>query len=163
MLLRRDDGHEIDTDQARLDVAQVHRWLSTESYWALGRSRQTVETSVANSICYGIYGPPGEGPDGAGRQVGFARAVTDQATYAWICDVFIDGKARGLGLGTWLSRSIVAHLREKGVSRLVLATRDAHEVYRRAGFDNLAVPSRWLEIDLRPTRGLADPQPESES
>ena len=89
--------------------------------------------------------------------------MTDQATHAWICDVFIDGKARGLGLGTWLSRSIVAHLREKGVPRIVLATRDAHEVYRRAGVDDLAVPSRWLEIDLRPTLGLADPQPESES
>jgi GNAT superfamily N-acetyltransferase len=161
MLLRRDDGHEIDTDPARLDVAQVHRWLSTESYWALGRSLQTVETSVANSICYGIYGPPTEGLDGVGRQVGFARAVTDHATYAWICDVFIDVKARGLGLGTWLSRSVVAHLREQGVPRIVLATRDAHEVYRRAGFDDLAVPSRWLEIDLRPNRGLAESESEA--
>jgi GNAT superfamily N-acetyltransferase len=89
--------------------------------------------------------------------------VTDQATYAWICDVFIDAKARGLGLGTWLSRIIVEHLREQGVPRIVLATRDAHEVYRRAGFEDLAVPSRWLEIDLRPNRGLADPATQSES
>jgi GNAT superfamily N-acetyltransferase len=150
MLLRRDDGHEIDTDPARLDVPLIHRWLSTESYWALGRSAQAVETSVANSLCYGSYAPAG------GGQVGFARAVTDQATYAWVCDVFIAADSRGLGLGTWLARSIVADLRERGVPRIVLATRDAHEVYRRAGFADLAVPSRWLEIDVRPTRNVTE-------
>jgi len=143
MQLRRDDGYEIDTDHERLDVALVHRWLSTDAYWAMGRSAQTMATSIANSIPYGVYAA-----DGA--QVGVARAVTDLATYAWICDVYIDERARGLGLGTWLAQSIVTDLRQRGVARLVLATRDAHEVYRKAGFTELAVPSRWMEIDVRP-------------
>ena len=145
MLLRRDDGHEIDTTTDRLDVALVHRWLSTDAYWALGRSEQTVAAAVANSTCYGVYDP-------GNRLVGFARAITDSATFAWVCDVYIDRGARGLGLGTWLARSIVAELQERGVPRVVLATRDAHEVYRRAGFGELAHPSTWMEIDHRPTR-----------
>jgi GNAT superfamily N-acetyltransferase len=142
MLVRRDDGHEIDTAKPRLDVALVHRWLSTDAYWALGRSEQAVATSVANSTCYGIYAPDG-------RQVGIARVVTDDATYAWVCDVYIDRGSRGSGLGTWLIRSIVADLQGRGVLRIVLATADAHEVYRRVGFAELAAPSRWMEIDRR--------------
>lgn len=150
MLLRRDDGHEIDTTPDRLDLAQVHRWLSTDSYWAMGRSEQTIATAVANSTCYGIYDPDG-------RLVGFARAITDSATFAWLCDVYIDREARGRGLGTWLARSIVAELHERGVPRVLLATRDAHEIYRRAGFDQLAHPSTWMEIDHRPTRLPREP------
>jgi GNAT superfamily N-acetyltransferase len=142
MLLRRDDGHEIDTSPERLDIALVHRWLSTDAYWALGRSAATMTTAIANSICYGVYGP-------SGAQVGFARALTDSATYAWVCDVYVDRAARGLGLGTWLARSVVADLREREIPRIVLATADAHEVYRRAGFTELGQPSRWMEIDLR--------------
>ncbi len=150
MLLRRADGHEIDTTNDRLDVALVHRWLSTDAYWALGRSASTVVTAVANSVCYGVYDP-------GGAQVGFARVVTDGATYAWICDVYIDRPSRGLGLGTWLARSIVADLLERDVPRIVLATADAHEVYRRAGFVELATPSRWMEIDLRQVVVPGDP------
>lgn len=153
MLLRRDDGHEIDTAPDRLDLAQAHRWLSTDAYWALGRTEETVATAAANSICYGVYAP-------AGRQVGFARVVTDTATFAWLCDVYIDRGARGLGLGTWLARSVVADVQERGVPRLLLATADAHEVYRKAGFSELARPSRMMEIDHRvigePTRDLPD-------
>jgi GNAT superfamily N-acetyltransferase len=144
MRVRRDDGHEIDTDKTRLDGVLIHRWLSTDSYWAHGRPEQAVATSIEHSVCYGIYAP-------GGRQVGFARAVTDEATYAWVCDVYVDRSSRGLGLGTWLARSIVADLRERGLRRIVLATADAHEVYRRAGFTELATPSRWMEIDERVT------------
>jgi GNAT superfamily N-acetyltransferase len=143
MLLHRDDGYEIDTTPERIDGDRVHQWLSTDAYWAIGRSAQTVATARANSTCFGVYAP-----DGA--QVGFARVVTDHATYAWICDVYIDRAARGFGLGTWLAQSIVAELREQGIPRIVLATADAHEVYRRAGFVELAYPQRWMEIDLRP-------------
>src|SRR5688572_6397953 len=142
MLLRRDDGYEIDTTAERIDLDLVHRWLSTDAYWAIGRSAQAVATAVANSTCYGVYAP-------AGRQVGFARAVTDDATFAWICDVYIDRPARGQGLGTWLAQSIVDHLQGRGVPRLMLATADAHEVYRKAGFTELSRPSRWMEIDHR--------------
>jgi len=153
MLLRRDDGHEIDTTPDRLDLVRVHRWISTDSYWALGRAEATMATAIANSTCYGVYDPHG-------RQVGFARTVTDGATFAWICDVYVDRDARGLGLGTWLACSIVADLRERGLPRIVLATADAHEVYRKAGFAEVAHPSRWMEIDLRvvvpPSRDVAD-------
>ena len=142
MRVRRDDGHEIDSDGQRLDTTRVHRWLSTDAYWALGRSEQTVARSIEHSTSYGVYDP-------RGRQVGFARVVTDEATYAWLCDVYVDRGARGLGLGTWLARSIVADLRERGVPRILLATADAHEIYRRAGFAELAVPARWMEIDER--------------
>lgn len=144
MRVRREDGHEIDTDKARLDGSLVHRWLSTDSYWARGRPEHAVATSIEKSTCYGIYASDG-------RQVGFARAVTDEATYAWICDVYVDRGSRGLGLGTWLARTMVADLREHGIPRIVLATADAHEVYRRAGFVELGTPSRWMEIDERVT------------
>jgi GNAT superfamily N-acetyltransferase len=143
MLLRRDDGHEIDTDASRVDPAQVHQWLSTDAYWAIGRSAQAVATSIAHSICYGVY-------DGDKRQVGIARAVTDHATHAWVCDVYIEPGSRGLGLGTWLARAIVADLHQRGIPRLLLATADAHDVYRRAGFTELARPARFMEIDQRP-------------
>jgi GNAT superfamily N-acetyltransferase len=143
-MLRRDDGHEIDTERQRLDLALVHRWLSTDAYWALGRSADVMRTSMANSTCYGVYDP-------GGRQVGFARVVTDDATYAWLCDVYVDRGSRGIGLGTWLVREVVADLQERGVPRIVLATADAHEVYRRAGFVGVARPANWMEIDRRRT------------
>jgi GNAT superfamily N-acetyltransferase len=149
MLLRRPDGHEIDTDPDRLDRSLVHRWLSTDAYWALGRSEPAMTTALAHSTCYSVYDPTGD-------QVGFARVVTDEATHAWVCDVYIDRDARGRGLGTWLATSVVADLRRRGVPRIVLATADAHEVYRKAGFSELAYPSRWMEIDQRDTAGLSN-------
>jgi len=141
---RREDGYEIDTDAGRLDVALVHRWLSTDAYWAMGRPADVVAASVANSVCFGVYAP-----DGA--PAGFARVVTDHATFAWLCDVYIDPAARGLGLGTWLAQTVVAEIRDRGVRRIILATRDAHTVYEKAGFALLAEPARWMEIDLRGT------------
>ncbi len=146
MQIRRTDGYEIDTSPGRLDVDRVHRWLSTDAYWALGRPKEAVEISIANSVCYGVYAPPG-------AQVGFARVVTDHATFAWLCDVYVDREARGLGLGAWLAQSLVADLQGRGIGRLILATADAHGVYEKAGFVALAEPRRWMEIDQRTTRG----------
>jgi GNAT superfamily N-acetyltransferase len=146
MLTRRSDGCEIDTSSGRLEVDQVHRWLSTDAYWALDRPASVVADSLANSLCFGVYAP-------TGQQVGFARAVTDQATFAWICDVYIDRSARGRGLGTWLAQVITDELHSAGVTRIILATADAHSIYTKAGFTALAEPGRWMEIDLRPTRG----------
>jgi GNAT superfamily N-acetyltransferase len=124
-----------------------------DAYWALGRSLETVTASVANSECYGVYAPDGS-------QVGIARVVTDGATFAWLCDVYIDRGSRGLGLGTWLATSIAADVQARGVRRLVLATADAHEVYRKAGFTELVKPERWMEIDRRqdaaPSGDVAD-------
>jgi GNAT superfamily N-acetyltransferase len=103
-----------------------------------------LDAAIAGSDNYGVYAP-----DGA--QVGFARVVTDHATFAWLCDVYIDRSVRALGLGTWLAQTVTDHVRVGGVARLVLATRDAHTVYEKAGFTPLLDATRWMEIDLRPT------------
>jgi GNAT superfamily N-acetyltransferase len=101
----------------------------------------------------GLSEPAGSsGHAGLFEQVGFARAVTDGTTFAWICDVFVDPAHRGHGLGTWLIDSILESLSERGIQRFLLATRDAHEVYRRSGFEPVAGPQRFMEIDRRPTR-----------
>lgn len=135
--------YEIDTDRTRVDVDRVHRWLCDEAYWALGRDRSTVERSVAGSVVAGAYAPDG-------TQVAIARAVTDDATFAWICDVFVDAAHRGRGLGSALVQILLAHPSVAPVKRVVLATADAHEVYRRQGFTALPEPDRWM---LRPGPG----------
>jgi len=139
------DGYTISTDKARLDVDLIHAFLSERAYWALGRSRALVETSIANSLCFGVYA--------GDQQVGFARVVTDCATFAWLCDVFILEAQRGRGLAKWLVEVIVAHPDLQGLRRMLLATRDAHELYRRfGGFTPLRAPERWMErVDLAQT------------
>ena len=128
---------EISTDRSRLDIAYVHRYLSEECYWSIGRSRAVVEKSIANSLCFGVY-------DGE-RQMGFARVVTDYATFAWLCDVFVDAACRGQGIGKWLVETVVAHPEMQGMRNFVLATRDAHELYRQhGGFEALPAPERWM-------------------
>lgn len=151
MLTRRADGHEIDTDPGRLDLPRIHRWLAEDAYWAKGRSEDVVRRSVSSSVCFGAY-------DADGVQVGFARAVTDLATFGWLCDVYIAPGARGIGLGTWLTQVARDWLFEFGVNRLVLATADAHGVYAKAGFVPLVEPGRWMEIDRR-TGGAPLPGP----
>ena len=141
--LRRADGFEISSDPARLDLDRVHGWLSSDAYWALGRPRELVERSVAGSLCYGVYRP------GDGQQVAVARAVTDAATFAWLCDVYVDPAARATGLGTWMVGAVRDHLRSLGVYRILLATHDAHGVYARLGFAPLEDPNRWMELNLR--------------
>ncbi|GAA1736434.1 GNAT family N-acetyltransferase [Luedemannella helvata] len=143
MLTKRDDGYEIDTDPARLDVKLVHQWLSTDAYWALGRPLETVERSIEGSLTFGVYAPE------TGELVGFARVITDLATFAYLCDVYIDRGARGHGLGTWLVTVIRDRILATGVRRLLLATADAHEVYARVGYSPVATPERWMEIDIR--------------
>ena len=144
MLTRREDGYEIDTDPERLDLVRLHTWLASDAYWAKGREAAVTLRSVEGSLTFGVYSPDGE-------QVGYARAVTDLATFAWLCDVYIDPAARGLGLGTWLAQTVVTELRGRGLPRIILATRDAHTVYEKAGFVVLAEPGRWMEIDVRGT------------
>lgn len=137
-------GYEISSDPARIDVTRVHRWLSEQSYWAAGRSRETVERAIAGSRCFSAFGPnPGDG------QAGFARVVTDGATFAWVCDVFVDAAHRGRGIARALVGSAVEQLQAAGVARVVLATRDAHEVYRPLGFTALPDPSMWMLISGR--------------
>lgn len=131
------DDYLISTDPERLDISLIHHFLSTETYWAVGRSRETVERSLTNSFCFGIYRN--------GEQVGFARVVTDFATFAWIADVFVLPEHRGRGLAKWLMTVILAHPKLQGFRRWVLATKDAHELYAQFGFIPLHRPERWME------------------
>ncbi|MEU1808376.1 GNAT family N-acetyltransferase [Micromonospora aurantiaca (nom. illeg.)] len=142
--LTRADGYEISTDPDRIDLDRVHVWLSTDAYWALGRARETVARAFAGSIGFGVYRPAD------GRQVAVARVVTDGATFAWLCDVYVDPAARGCGLGTWLAGAVRDHLGELGVRRILLATLDAHGVYAKIGFRPVAA-DRWMELDQRVT------------
>ncbi|GIF12203.1 GNAT family N-acetyltransferase [Actinoplanes teichomyceticus] len=141
---RERDGYVLTDDASRVDVDRVHQWLDRESYWAAGRSHDVVSRSIAGSLPYSVFS--------GDQQVAFARVVTDGATFAWICDVFVDGQHRGRGLGGWLIDSIIEDLTGRGVLRLLLATKDAHEVYRRSGFTPLEGAHRFMEIDHRPTR-----------
>jgi GNAT superfamily N-acetyltransferase len=128
--------YSISTDKRKLDLKVIHGFLST-SYWAAGRSVETVRRSIENSIPFGVY----KGDE----QVGFARVITDYATFAWIADVFILDAHRGQGLGGWLMEVIISQPELQGFRRWVLATKDAHELYRKFGFTELKLPERWME------------------
>ncbi len=123
----RQGEYTISDDRARLDFDVIHGFLGGESYWARGRSRERVERSVENSLPFGLY-------RGDGRQVGFARVVTDRATFAWLADVFVVAEERGRGLSKWLVECVLAHPELQDLRRWLLATRDAQELYRRYGF-----------------------------
>jgi len=127
----------VSDDRSLVNLARVHEWLSTESYWAAGRSFEVVARSVEESLTLGLYGPDDV-------QVGICRWVTDCSTFAWLCDVFVDTAVRGTGLGTFLVATATAHADVRGL-RQVLGTRDAHELYRRFGFGSLGSPDRWME------------------
>jgi GNAT superfamily N-acetyltransferase len=127
----------ISTDRSRLSVELIHDFLSKTAYWATGRTRDVVQRSIENSLPFGIY----KGND----LVGFARVVTDYATFAWIADVFVLPEHRGQGLSKWLMEVILAHPELQGFRRWVLATKDAHSLYARFGFIALHRPERWME------------------
>lgn len=126
----------ISTDPARLQLEVIVRALG-ESYWASGRPRHVIERSLAHSLCFGVY----RGAD----QVGLARVITDDATFAYLCDVFILESERGHGLGKWLMQTVVSHPDLQGLRRFLLATRDAHGLYAQSGFEGLRAPERWME------------------
>lgn len=143
---RRGDD-EVSTDAARLDLEFVVAQLAT-AYWAQGRSRDAIERSILGSIPFGVYT--------AGGQVGFARVVSDRATFAYVCDVLIAPAARGHGLGTWLMACVGAHPELQGLRRWLLATRDAHGLYRKAGYTPLTDPARWMERLIAATGPMED-------
>ena len=129
----------ISTDPSLVDVALVHRWLSTDAYWALGRPREVVERSIADSLNVGAYDD--------GVQVGYARVVTDRATFGWVCDVYVDPSRRGAGIGSRLVSSVLAELSPLGLQRVMLATADAHALYAAHGFEPL--PNASMIMVLR--------------
>jgi len=135
-------NYELCDDMDRISRETIAGWLHEDAYWSKGRSREKIERSIDHSFLYGVLHV-------AGATVGCARVVTDQATFAWICDVFVDAAHRGEGVGTWMVGAVVEHWRGLGVPRLLLATRDAHQVYEKIGFSRLANPDRFMEIDLR--------------
>jgi len=127
----------ISTDPARLDMVAVHAYL-TRSYWAAGIAKDVVAKSVEGSLCFGLY-------DGS-RQIGLARVVTDKATFAYLCDVYVLESYRGRGLGKWLMSVVRSHPDLKHLRRFVLVTRDAHSLYKQFGFSHLSHPDRYMEI-----------------
>ena len=125
------------TDAASMDLDAIHAYL-TRSYWSEGISKELVSRAMAGSLCFGLF-------DG-GRQVGFARVVTDRATYAYLCDVYVLEEYQGRGLGTWMMRELMTHPDLQGLRRWALATRDAHGLYEKVGFAAPANPAGLMEI-----------------
>ena len=130
-------GLLISDDKARLDRTLIHHFLSQRSYWAMNVPMEVVDRSIEHSLCFGLYK--------VGRQIGFARAVTDLATFAWLADVFIIEEERGSGYGKKLVAAIVAHPGLQGLRRIMLGTRDAHTLYAPFGFAALKYPERFME------------------
>ncbi|MFF4016865.1 GNAT family N-acetyltransferase [Streptomyces sp. NPDC001843] len=132
------EGYEFSADPDRVDVDRVHRWLSTDSYWATGRTRETHDRAMAGSLNFGVY------DTASGEQVAYARVVTDGALFGWLADVYVDPAVRGKGVGTAMVRAIREHLRPYGLRRLLLATEDAQGVYEKLGFRPLDQPDQWM-------------------
>jgi GNAT superfamily N-acetyltransferase len=140
------DGYWVSDDRSLIDLDRVHQWISGESYWAAGRPRDVMARSIEHSLVLGLYSPDG-------TQAGFARLVTDRATFAWLCDVFVDAEHRGNGVGSFLVRTAIEHPEVAGI-RQVLAATPGRSLYRRHGFGELVNPERWME---RPGAEAASP------
>jgi GNAT superfamily N-acetyltransferase len=142
----RVSDYRLSEDPTDLDMDSVVRWISTDAYWAKGRTREVIERSFVNSVPVGLYTP-------GGTQAAVARIVSDRATFAWLCDVYVDRDHRGRGLGTMLADWTVTWAERHEIKRIMLATLDAHGVYAKAGFAPVGHPERWMEIDRRPPFG----------
>jgi GNAT superfamily N-acetyltransferase len=134
----RDDDVLLSDDRTQLDRALIHRFLSERSYWAQGVPREIVDRAIEHSLCFGVFR--------AGRQVGFARVVTDFATFAWLADVFIVEEERGHGLSKKLVGAILAHPGLQGLRRFLLGTLDAHGLYAQFGFTPIKDVERFMNI-----------------
>ena len=139
------DDLEFSDDTARLDRDRIHAWLAEESYWAKGRPRTTQDAAIDASLNFGVYDAK------TGEQLAYARVVTDRATFAWLCDVFVSSDERGRGVGVALVEGVMAALDPLGLKRILLATGDAHGLYEKFGFRALGRPQDWMErpIPLR--------------
>lgn len=133
-------GFTISTNPELMDVTKIHRYLSEQSYWAQGINRDQVERSIHFSLCFGVYFHDAVQP----LQVGFARVITDYSTFAYLADMFILSDYQGQNLGKWLVATILDHSELQSVRRWALYTQDAHELYRRFGFDAEQEPQRYM-------------------
>nr|WP_086938657.1 GNAT family N-acetyltransferase [Thaumasiovibrio occultus] len=131
-------GYRISTDKKHLDIDVIYDFISA-SYWASGIPKHTLEKAISNSFCFGVY-------DSHDSQVGFARLITDRATFAYLADVFVLENHRGKGLSKWLVESIVSHPELQGLRRIVLATRDAHGLYAQYGFQTIENQGMFMQI-----------------
>ena len=129
-----DGPYQVSTDISKLDVNVIHKYLSEESYWAKGIPKDLVEKAIRNSICFGLYHNA--------EQIGFARAVTDKATFAYVADVFVLPAFRGKGLSKWLMQTIQAHPELQNLRRWILTTKDAHSLYEQLGWTR--VPEDYM-------------------
>lgn len=134
------DLYEISTQKDRLQIERIHKFLSQETYWSLGISIEVVQRAITGSICFGLFDSK------SNQQIGFARVVTDQATFAWLCDVYVESAYRRRGLSKWLMECVLSHPNLKGLRRICLATKDAHSLYERYGFEATQTPANWMEI-----------------
>jgi GNAT superfamily N-acetyltransferase len=156
MARRTIGGHlfEIDTARDRLDIALIHDFLSRCSHWACGMPRSLLERAIANSLCFGLYRD--------GEQIGFARVVSDEATYAYVSDVFVVAAHRNAGLGRFLIEAVLAYEPLQGLRLWQLVTRDAASLYRRCGFTDLASERTYLhrfDPDVYAAAGLREAAP----
>jgi GNAT superfamily N-acetyltransferase len=133
------DAFLVSTEPSLVDVDVVHRWLTESSYWVPGIPRAIVAHGIEHSLNFGLY----VGEDR--RQIGLARVITDYATFAYVCDVFVLDEHRGGGLGVWLMECVAAHPELQGLRRWMLGTKDAHGLYEKTGFAPVAAPDRWME------------------
>src|SRR6187431_359553 len=131
------DGFTISTDKEKLDIDVIHSFLNG-TYWAEGISKEIIRRSIEGSLCFGVFEND--------KQVGFARMITDKATFAYLADVFIIEEYRGRGLSKWLMEVIMSHPSLQGLRRMMLATRDAHGLYEKFGFTALSHVDRWMQI-----------------
>jgi GNAT superfamily N-acetyltransferase len=131
-------GYQISTDKNLLDVDAIYKYLNEESYWAKGIAFERLRKAVDNSLCFGVYKH--------GEQAGFARVVTDEATFAYLCDVFILPAHRRNGLSKWLMQTIMEYPGLQGLRRWSLATADAHGLYAQFGFTQITRPDLWMEV-----------------
>ena len=131
------DKFYISTEKEKMDIDLIHSFL-TRSYWAEGISKEIIRRSIEGALCFGVFENE--------KQVGFARMITDRATFAYLADVFIIDEYRGLGLSKWLMEVIMSYPDLQGLRRMMLATRDAHELYKKFGFTQLNNVDRWMHI-----------------
>lgn len=130
----------VSTDLARIDLDTVHRWLSTDTFWARGRARQTVQQAAEGSMNFGVFDPDGE-------LCAYARVVTDRATFAWVCDVYVEPARRGLGVGRLVADAVVNTLVPLDLTRVMLSTLDAHGLYEQVGFVPFPNPEKLMILD----------------